>query len=79
MGPERATKTVKGLEHLSYGERLREMGLYSLGKRRLRESYGKVYKCLVEGSKKDGARLFSVVSAEITRSKGHKLKYRDSL
>ncbi|KAK4823929.1 hypothetical protein QYF61_008315 [Mycteria americana] len=66
----KATKMIKGLEHFSYEERLRELGFFSLEKRRLRGDLIGVYKYLNGESKTDQGRLFSV-----TRGNGHKLKH----
>lgn len=64
-------KTIKGLGHLSYDEKLRELGLFNMEKRRLRGISSMCIKYLKEGCNGTGARLSSVMPSDRPGACGH--------
>ena len=65
---------LRGLQHLSYKGRLRELGLFSLERRRLWGDLIAAFQYLKGAYKQEGSQLFTRVDNGRTRGNGFKLK-----
>ena len=65
---------LRGLQHLPYKDRLRELGLLSLEKRRLRGDLSAAFQDLKGAYKQEGRQLFERGDKSRTRGNGLKLK-----
>ena len=70
----RATKMVRGLQTMSYEERLQDLGMFSLQKRRRRGDTIAVFRYLKGCHSAEGLALFSLAQEGRTRSNGMKLQ-----
>ena len=70
----RTTKIIRRLEHIPYEGRLREMGLFSLEKRRLQGDLTAVIQHLKQAYRKAGEGLFRRAHSNRMRGNGFKLE-----
>ncbi|CAM4632369.1 unnamed protein product [Caretta caretta] len=67
----RATRMIRGMENLSYERRLKEFGLFSLTKRRLRGDMIALYKYIRGINTREGEELFKLSTNVDTRINGY--------
>ncbi|CAM5166439.1 unnamed protein product [Eretmochelys imbricata] len=70
---KRATRMIRGMENLSYERRLKELGLFSLTKRRLRGDMIVLYKYIRGINTGEGEELFKLSTNVDTRTNRYKL------
>jgi len=73
-GLEEVTKMIRGTEHLSYEERLREFRMFSLKKRKLQGDLIAAFQYIKETYKKDGETHFTRACSDRTRGNSFELK-----
>ena len=72
----RTAKMIKGLEHLSCGDRLRELGLFSLEKRRMQGHFIAAFQYLKRACKHEGYQVFTWVGSDRRRGNDFEIKVR---
>ena len=70
----RVTEMIRGLEHLPYEDRLRELDFFSLERRRLRGDLTAAFQYLKGPYKQEWNKLFTRVDNGKTRGDGFKLR-----
>ena len=70
----RATKMIRGLEHFSYDDRLKELGLFNLEKRRLQGDLLTAFQYLEEVYKQEGNQVSVWIDSGKKRENGFKIK-----
>ncbi len=65
---------IRGLEQILYEDRLRELGLFSLEKRRLRGDLIATFQYLKRAYKQEGSQLFERVDNSRTRRNSYNLR-----